>query len=45
MGEGDWSDKFSLDVVGSSGTVQSKNKTRTWEVSNAYSCSYSLITV
>ncbi|XP_060571316.1 intermembrane lipid transfer protein VPS13A-like, partial [Ruditapes philippinarum] len=32
MGEGDWSDKFSLDVVGSSGTVQSKNKTRTWEV-------------
>ncbi|XP_053387649.1 intermembrane lipid transfer protein VPS13A-like isoform X4 [Mercenaria mercenaria] len=32
IGEGDWSDKFSLDVVGSSGTVQSKNKTRTWEV-------------
>ncbi|WAR29642.1 VP13A-like protein [Mya arenaria] len=32
IGEGDWSDKFSLDVVGSSGTVQSKNKNRTWEV-------------
>ncbi|KAL4216396.1 Vacuolar protein [Mactra antiquata] len=32
IAEGDWSDKFSLDVVGSSGTVVSKNKTRTWEV-------------
>ncbi|XP_052264161.1 intermembrane lipid transfer protein VPS13A-like [Dreissena polymorpha] len=32
IGEGDWSDKFSLDVVGSSGTVQSKNRNRFWEV-------------
>ncbi|KAH3865967.1 hypothetical protein DPMN_029015, partial [Dreissena polymorpha] len=32
IGEGDWSDKFSLDVVGSSGTVQSKNRNRVWEV-------------
>ena len=32
IGGGDWSDKFSLDTVGSSGTVQSKTKTRSWEV-------------
>ncbi|XP_021375808.1 vacuolar protein sorting-associated protein 13A-like isoform X2 [Mizuhopecten yessoensis] len=32
IGDTEWSDKFSLDVVGSSGTVQCKTKTRTFEV-------------
>ncbi|XP_060080495.1 intermembrane lipid transfer protein VPS13A-like [Ylistrum balloti] len=32
IGDTEWSDKFSLDVVGSSGTVQCKTKTRTYEV-------------
>ncbi|XP_033726256.1 vacuolar protein sorting-associated protein 13A-like isoform X3 [Pecten maximus] len=32
IGDTEWSDKFSLDVVGSSGTVQCKTKMRTFEV-------------
>lgn len=29
----DWSDKFSLDTVGSSGNIQCKSKSNTYEVS------------
>ncbi|KAL3884630.1 hypothetical protein ACJMK2_024757 [Sinanodonta woodiana] len=32
IGDADWSDKFSLDTVGSSGTVECKSKTQTYEV-------------
>ncbi|XP_056003796.1 intermembrane lipid transfer protein VPS13A-like isoform X2 [Ostrea edulis] len=32
IGDTDWSDKFSLDTVGSSGTIQSKTKSRLYEV-------------
>ncbi|KAJ8307904.1 hypothetical protein KUTeg_014551 [Tegillarca granosa] len=37
IGDTDWSDKFSLDTVGSAGSVQCKSKTRTYELTIACS--------
>ena len=38
IADADWSDKFSLDTVGSSGTVQSKTKGRSYEVKQIPLC-------
>ena len=38
MSDSEWSDKFSLDTVGSSGTVTCKFKGHTLEVSSCFQC-------
>ncbi|KAK3590891.1 hypothetical protein CHS0354_020869 [Potamilus streckersoni] len=44
IGDADWSDKFSLDTVGSSGTVECKSKTQTYEVGVSIVLSHSGLT-